>query len=582
MPPTAPRIALASLAVLAAACGSPPPPVPVPATPIFAYAGSPLPVKKPARAAAVSPFAALRERLLDQWLADEPAMGRVLGLHDSDGKIGDYTEAGMKARIARLQQAQKDLAAIDKAGLSADEKLDLALLVNQAAYSLFRLQDLDDWQKRPQFYEELFSINDYLDHDYAPVEDRANKLLAHEKAALAAVANVKKNLVSPMSKPVVETAVKIYKGYAEYLRGDAVKQLKGVGTTAFQEDFARTNTALAAEVDKIVDLLKEEAKKGDNSHILGEARYRRLLQAQEGLDIPLAQLEKMGEDNLAENKKAYEAVAKKAKMTRPKAEALLDEAGKLMNAARAFLVDKKLVTIPSEEKAQPKETPPFMRWNSAFLNQAGPFEQKATTAFYYITQPDPSWPKKEQEGYVMPLGILLSTTVHEVYPGHFLQGQWEHKAPTRAQKMLRSYSFVEGWAHYGEQMMIEEGFGSGDPQNHLGQLSDALLRNCRFVVSIGVHTKGLTLAAAEKRFAGDCHQDKATAREQAIRATFDPGYFAYTLGKIQILALRDEAKKRLGAKFSLQRFHDALLSHGSPPVPLIHDRVLEDLAATSP
>jgi uncharacterized protein (DUF885 family) len=176
-------------------------------------------------------------------------------------------------------------------------------------------------------------------------------------------------------------------------------------------------------------------------------------------------------------------------------------------------------------------------------------------------------------------GVALSTAIHEVYPGHFLQRQWERRAPTRTQKILESYSFVEGWAHYGEQMMIEEGFGADDAQNHLGQLSDALLRNCRVVVSLGVHAEGMKLAAAEKRFMTDCHQDKASARQEAARATFDPGYFAYTLGKIQILALREEAKKRLGAKFSLKRFHDALLAHGAPPVPLIRDRVLADLAA---
>jgi uncharacterized protein (DUF885 family) len=226
-----------------------------------------------------------------------------------------------------------------------------------------------------------------------------------------------------------------------------------------------------------------------------------------------------------------------------------------------------------------KETPPFMRWNSAFLNPPGPFEKAATTAFYYITMPDPTWPKKEQEEYIMLKGILLSTTVHEVYPGHFLQGQWERRSPTTVQAMFGSYSFIEGWAHYAEQMMIEEGFGADDPQNKLGQLSDALLRNCRYVASLGIHTEGMTLDQAAKRFQTDCFQDKATAREQAVRGTFDPGYFAYTLGKIQILELRDEAKKKLGDKFSLKKFHDAVLAHGSPAIPLIRERVLAQLGA---
>jgi len=250
-----------------------------------------------------------------------------------------------------------------------------------------------------------------------------------------------------------------------------------------------------------------------------------------------------------------------------------------MDSSREFILKKDLVTLPTSDKAVIKETPPFMRWNSAFLNPPGPFEKNATTAFYYITMPDPTWSKKDQEGYIMQKGILLSTTVHEVYPGHFLQGQWERRAPTTVQATFGSYSFIEGWAHYIEQMMIEEGFGAEDTQNHLGQLSDALLRNCRYVVSLGIHTEGMTLDQAAKRFQTDCFQDKATAREQAARGTFDPGYFAYTLGKIQILELREEVKKKLGDRFSLKKFHDALLSHGSPALPLIRDRVLMQLGA---
>jgi uncharacterized protein (DUF885 family) len=247
-----------------------------------------------------------------------------------------------------------------------------------------------------------------------------------------------------------------------------------------------------------------------------------------------------------------------------------------MNESREFVIAKKIVTIPSEDRCTLKETPPYMRWNAAFLNMPGPYDS-AKQAFYYITLPDPSWPAAEQRDYIFPFGILLATTVHEVYAGHFLHGLWIRNAPTDVQKSIHSYSFTEGYAHYVEEMMIEQGFGTEDPQNRLGQLSDALLRNCRFVVSIGVHAEGMTMQQAEQRFMTDCFQDKATARQQAVRATFDPGFFAYTVGKVQILDLRAEAKRRLGDRFDLQRFHDALLSHGAPPVALIRKHVLAQL-----
>ncbi|WP_437334500.1 DUF885 domain-containing protein [Sorangium sp. So ce394] len=526
------------------------------------------------------PFAALRGRIVRAWVADEPAFARARGLHEQDGKVGDYSAAAIERRLARLERDRAALAAIDAAALSPDEALDRALLLQQIDLKLFNGRDLEEWRRRPQFYGELFGVNHYLDRAYAPLPERARRLLEHEKAALAQVPRVLENLASPLPKPVVEVAAKIFRGYAEYLRGDVVKLLKGVGDAAFQADLEKTNAALADAAERLAEhLAKVELPKGDASHVLGEARYRKLLLAQEGLSIPLAEFKRMGEEDLAANKAAYQELARKVKPTRPKAEQLLAEATRVMEASRRFVVDREIVSLPSDERAIVKETPPYMRWNSAFLDAPGPFERKGLEAFYYITKPDPSWPKKEQEEYVMPRGTLLSTTVHEVYPGHFVQGLWVNRAPTEAQRMFESYSFVEGWAHYAEQMMIEQGFGKEDPQSRLGQLADALLRNCRVVVSLGVHAEGMGLDEAERRFVDDCAQDRATAREQALRATFDPGYFAYTLGKLQILKLREEAKAALGAAFSLRRFHDALLAHGSPPLPLIRERVLAELKA---
>ncbi|WP_437528364.1 DUF885 domain-containing protein [Sorangium sp. So ce726] len=573
---------LAPLAALAACSGSasPPPPSLGAAPPPAAAPPQAVASAEPARPAEAprEPFTALRDRILREWVADEPAFARSRGLHEQDGKVADYAAAAIERRLARLERDRAALAAVDAAALSSDEALDRALLLQQIDLKIWSGRDLEEWRRRPQFYGDLFGVNHYLDRAYAPLPERARRLLEHEKAALAQAPRILENLASPMPKPVIEVAVKIFRGYAEYLRGDVVKLLKGVGDPAFQADFEKTNAALAAAAEKLAEhLAKVELPKGDASHVLGEARYRKLLLAQEGLSMPLAEFKKMGEDDLAANKAAYQELARKVKTSRPKAEQLLAEATRMMESARKFLVDKEIVSLPSDERAIVKETPPYMRWNAAFLDAPGPFDRKGLEAFYYITKPDPSWSRKEQEEYVMLRGTLLSTTVHEVYPGHFVQGLWGNQAPTDAQKMFGSYSFVEGWAHYVEQMMIEQGFGKEDPQNRLGQLADALLRNCRVVVSLGVHAEGMGLDEAERRFVDDCFQDRATAREQAVRATFDPGYFAYTLGKLQILKLREEAKAALGPAFSLRRFHDVLLSHGSPPLPLVRERVLAEL-----
>jgi uncharacterized protein (DUF885 family) len=286
----------------------------------------------------------------------------------------------------------------------------------------------------------------------------------------------------------------------------------------------------------------------------------------------------MNDENLAANKKAYEELAADVKDPPVREAAFFTTASQMMKDAREFVVSHHVATLATDDGVVVRETPPYEQWNSASIEMSGPFE-KSRSAFYQLTIPDRTWPAKERQAYLGTMGDLLGTTIHEVFPGHFVQGRWAERAPTRVQKAFDNYAFVEGWAHYTEQMMIDEGFGKDDPANRLAQLHGALLRNCRFAASVGIHTRGMTVEQAEKRFVDDCHQSRSEAHEQAVRGTFDPGYFAYTLGKMQILALREEARKKLGDAFSLQRFHDALLAHGAPPVALVHDRVLRDLGA---
>jgi uncharacterized protein (DUF885 family) len=200
-------------------------------------------------------------------------------------------------------------------------------------------------------------------------------------------------------------------------------------------------------------------------------------------------------------------------------------------------------------------------------------------AWFNVTLPDATLSDIDARGYLGTEGILRMTTVHEAFPGHFVQIRRSDHAPTHIQRIYGSYAFTEGWAHYTEQLMVEEGFGADDPETRAAQLKEALLRNCRFAASFGMHTRGMTVAQAEERFVTECHQARTVAHEQTLRGTYDPGYFAYTLGKLQILDLREEAKRRLGPRFSLRRFHDALLAHGSPQLPLVRERVLAELEA---
>ena len=525
-------------------------------------------------------FASHINALVDAWLEVTPSWGRQVGLHAYDGRVARASNDALAERARFLEDAGRGLKCFQEWELSPNERLDRALLLSRARLERFNLEVRRLPHTDPRFYEEFFDVSSYVNFEYAPLATRARAIVAHEEQALGEVPNVTANLDATLSKPIVATAIKVYRGYAEYLRGDVAKLMSRVEDEALLARFTTTNEALAVAAETLASRLETEwlPRANDTAHVLGEARFVDFVAAQEGRRIDLASFTKLAEDDLARNRAAYEALAPTVTVTRPDASELIAEATRIMDESRRFVIERNLVTVPTEDRAVVEESPPFMRWNAAFLNMPGPFDT-VQQGFYYVTLPDPTWPQAEQDEYIFPLGTLLATTVHEVYPGHFLHGLWTRRAPTRVQRMSDSYSFTEGWAHYVEELMVEQGFGGDDPQVRLGQLSDALLRNCRFVVSIGIHAKGMPLAEAERRFVEDCHIDRAGAREQAVRATFDPGYFAYTLGKLQILELRRDAERKLGKQFDLRAFHDALLGHGAPPVALIRDRVLRDLGA---
>jgi hypothetical protein len=501
-------------------------------------------------------------------------------LHEYDGRVADYSAEGIERTISTYRELEAAIVQARATAHGDDETLDLAALGQMIELGLFDLTEAEAWRTRPAFYSELFSVEEYIVRDYAPKEQRARAMSTHLSQARAQVPNIERNLRSPLSEPVTRTAIDIFKGFAVYLRGDVQVFLEDVADAALRTETRALAQDLAGEAEKLASRLESvELPRADQSHVLGRQRYEHLLGAQEALTTPIERLEKLARDDLARNKAEYEALAAHVQRTRPPASELIAEARGVVEGSRAFIAARGIVSIPSEPHVEVRETPPYMRWNSAFLNAGGPFDAPDLAAYYYVTLPDPAWPAQEQAEYVMSRGEIVSTSVHEVFPGHYLQSLWQRRAPTFVQKVVGSYSFVEGWAHYTEQMMIEEGFAADRPEARLGQLSDALLRDCRFVASIGIHVHGMSVADAQRLFRDECKQDEANARQQAVRGTFDPGYFAYTLGKLQILELRHEAQRLLGSRFELRRFHDALLAHGAPPVPLLRQRVLDDLGA---
>jgi uncharacterized protein (DUF885 family) len=240
---------------------------------------------------------------------------------------------------------------------------------------------------------------------------------------------------------------------------------------------------------------------------------------------------------------------------------------------RQFLIDNSIVSIPGTEVALVEEAPPYNRQNGAYIDIPGPYE-RGLPSVYYIAPPDPQWTPEEQAAYVPGTQNLMFTSVHEVWPGHFLHFLHSNRAPSLFGRLFVGYAFAEGWAHYAEEFVWEAGFGAGDAETHIGQLSNALLRNCRYLSAIGLHVRGMTQEQSRQMFIDECYQGEGVARQQSARGTYDPADLNYTLGKLMIRKLRDDWTVDKGRREAWQRFHDTFLSYGGPPIPVVRRAML--------
>jgi uncharacterized protein (DUF885 family) len=238
-----------------------------------------------------------------------------------------------------------------------------------------------------------------------------------------------------------------------------------------------------------------------------------------------------------------------------------------------FVQSHDLVTIPTGEHALVREAPPYNRQNTAYIDPPGPLEH-GIPSIYYIAPPDPSWSAQKQHDYLPGKDSLLFITTHEVMPGHFLQFLHSNRSPSRVGRLFVGYGFAEGWAHYAEQLMWDAGLGAGDPEVHIGQIAEALERDCRFISAIGLHTQGMTVAQSKDLFVNQCYKDEGNAEQQAARGTYDPEYLNYTLNKFMILKLRQDWTATRGGRQAWKAFHDAFLSYGGPPVPLVRQAMM--------
>ncbi len=533
--------------------------------------------------------AALVEEFITARFEFSPTFASITGLHEFDGRVADYSSESISKRLQQLHGFFDRINALDASGLDPIAAYDLKLVKFACESEIFSYEGMKVHETLPLLYSTSISVSQYVKRDYAPLGERVVSLIQHLRAVPFVLQTAEANLRRDLAKPVLNIAMGMFSGQITYLNGELTEQVQAVGNQELLDQFATARDEAVRALRAFIAQLQAREATASDDFAIGRDLYVQMLKYNEMVEMPLDEVLAMGEADLQRNKQRLQAVAAQidpnrevreivAEMGKQHAPAanLLAETRETLERIRQFLIDNHVVTVPSEVRALVEETPPYMRWAFAFMSSPGALEQKADQAYYYITLPDPTWPPEKQDEWLTKFDYysLDDISIHETYPGHYVNFLHMKLAPSKAAKLFRATSFVEGWAHYCEQMMITElGFG-GDHCHELAQLLEALVRDVRYVAAIAMHTQGMSVDEATQRFMDDAYMEEATARAEAMRGTFDPGYLAYTLGKLQILKLREDYKAARGDQYSLLDFHDRFLSFGSPPIALLRPLVL--------
>ncbi|NUS39691.1 MAG: DUF885 domain-containing protein [Lysobacter sp.] len=522
---------------------------------------------------------------IDGYFEHNPVFAANAGKHEYDGKLPDWSPAGLKASADWLHAQRDRLAAFGDDRLDALHtfRRDYALAVIDG--QLFWLEDSGFAYGNPAFYADAMSPSMYLTRPYAPLPQRMDAFIRYQQALPAAIEQMKANLRTPLPATWVDLGYNTFAGYASFFQGDVPKIFAEVHDDALQSRLKQSNAAAVQATQAMADWFKAQKASATQGFALGAEKFSKMLHATERVDLPLDQLKAVGEADLARNLAALKAACAKFAPGKPLPKCVdkvnadkpqggaVDGARAQLTGLRQFLVDKDLVTIPGPEQANVEEAPPYNRWNFAYIEIPGPYE-KNLPSVYYIAPPDPKWSKAEQAAYVPGKSVLLFTSAHEVWPGHFLQFLHSNRSDWKFGQLFVGYAFAEGWAHYTEEMMYDAGLGGATPETHIGQLSEALLRDVRFISAIGLHTGGMTVAQSETMFREQGLQDPGNARQQAARGTYDPAYLNYTLGKLMIMQLREDWTRDKGGRAAWKQFHDRFLGYGGPPIPLVRAQML--------
>lgn len=523
--------------------------------------------------------------------AYNPGLATARGFHEHDGELGDRSRKAIEDRLRDLRTLIDRLARLERTALTGEDAFDADLLERRMRWELAEHEEVRSWQRNPGGYLGAVggACNNLVIRDFAPLNERIASLISRLEQVPRYLEQARTNIAEP-HRIAVETAVEQGTGLRALFLRDLPAVAAGATDSRLRERFEDANKAALAAVDSFVAWLKTDILPTANERFAwGPDTFGDLLRLSDSVDEPLAALIARGEEDLRAHQQRLrevaalidasarpEEVVDMVSCDHPPPERLLPDTEALLEELRQFSIDAGLCTMPTEVRIQVKETPGFSRMTTqAACSPPGAFERVATEAYYYVTPPDPNWPPERTEAYLKFFNrwSIPGVTAHEAYPGHYVHLTYLRRAPGKVGRYLMTTTTVEGWAHYIEQVMIEAGYGGGDPRLELMQVREALLRLCRYRAAFGMHAEGWSVQQGIDFFVREGLATPVIAERETRRGVLGPNYYAYTMGKHQILALRDALRKRDGASFDLRRFHDAFMQVPYP-VSMIANKML--------
>jgi uncharacterized protein (DUF885 family) len=545
----------------------------------------------------------LVDRYFDDHFRYKPTDGTFQGFHQYDAQLEDYSSAAVQKEIATMHGWEKRVEAVDSKGLDQTNAADREILLGTIRSELLSLETIRSWEKNPDDYSSGITQSAFylMIRKFSSPDERLRSLVAREKQMPAVFAAARQNLKDP-PQVYTEVALEQLPGIISFFQHDVPAAFTDATDAKTKEEFAKSNAAVVSALQSYGDWLKADLlPRSHGDFRIGEATFSKKLLYDEMVDIPLDRLLELDRANMKRNQDEFKRIAHELDPTKttaevlaeleadhPKPDQLLQAFRDTFNGLVAFIQQKHIITIPSDVRPIVEETPPFGRaLSTASMDTPGPYERVAKEAYFNVTLPEPDATPAEIEGLMQDfnVGTIISTAVHEAYPGHYVQFLWTPRAPTKIRKLLGAASNAEGWAHYCEQMMLDEGYGqpgmgAKDEREskliRLGQLQDALLRNSRFVVGIEMHRGHMTFDQGVEFFEKEGYQTHQIGLIETKRGTSNPTYLYYTLGKLEIQKLRADVQKKQGAAFSLQRFHDDFMRQGFPPIKIVRKAMLGD------